>query len=236
MLLAATALLLGRNGGTDRAALVLISGNRTGPALAGFVGNLVQDVLATVDLSGPTFGDVVRAAWGVSVRAYRNGRCDREQFTALRARAAVERGSELELTCYFNDVRGATRPAAESCDAAGVRAATTRTTTGEGPGTERDNLSFFLRVGAWGPNDEQVELSVRADSCRLPRERIRELLSGVEALLVAAVERPGEPVASLLASLPGADADVSPSGPDPEPEAATVPEPQARPVDAGALG
>jgi hypothetical protein len=188
VLLAATALLLGRATGTPHATMVLIAGNRTRTVLRDYVGNLAQDVPTGIDLSGDDFATVARRAWSASVNAYRNAYCERAATARLREEAEEERGTDLELAYFFNDLRPAggdgTAPVTPSAD--DVRTALADTRTGTGTGVERDNLLFFLDVSASGT--DEVELTLKADSLRLRSDGMKEFLIRIEALLVAAVE------------------------------------------------
>ncbi|WP_051415591.1 condensation domain-containing protein [Nocardiopsis sp. CNT312] len=195
VLLAATALLLGRAAGEPGVTMVLIAGNRGRPELRDYVGNLAQDVPAGIDLTGGDFAAVARSAWSSSVNAYRNARCDRAETTRLREDVAGERGTGLDLAYYFNDLRPVGRQeSADGVPTAGqVRAALPGTTTGSRGGAERDNLTVFLNVADAG--GEGVELTLRADSLRLGSPAMRDFLLRFEGLLVAAVEH-GEDSAS----------------------------------------
>ncbi len=207
VLLAAMALLLGRAARTSHATVLLIAGNRTDPDLREHVGPLVQEVPATVDLTGPTFGDVIHSAWSASLTAYRNAQCDREASDGLRAKIGVERGCELDLSYYLNDTRP--RSASRAAVAPGdIRAALPETRLGSDPGVERDNLTFFLRLRSTAG---ALELHLRSDSRMLPRDRARRFLRDLEALLVVAAEK--EAADSLPELFDAADG-LYGSGPD----------------------
>ncbi|WP_304452943.1 condensation domain-containing protein [Nocardiopsis sp. YSL2] len=188
VLLATAALLLGRAAGEPSVTMVLIAGNRGRPELRGYVGNLAQDVPADVDLTGKDFAAVARSAWSSSVTAYRNARCDRAQTTRLRETVARERGTDLDLAYYFNDLRpvGRQAPTGGVPTAEQVRAALPSTSTGVGAGAERDNLMLFLNIADAG--EQGIELSLRADSRRLGSSAMRDFLLRFEGLLLAAVE------------------------------------------------
>ncbi len=187
ILLAATALVLGRATRTPRVPLTLIAGNRTGAGLDRYVGTLVQDVPAVVDITGSTFATVARDAWKAGIAAYRHAQCTREDGRRLLAAVSAERGAELNLSCYFNDVRASTRPAPDTNITVDLlRAALADTRVGHDAGTESDDLTFFLRVRSLG--SDEVELHLRADTARLPANQPAEMLRAIESLLVAAVE------------------------------------------------
>jgi hypothetical protein len=188
VLLVATALLLGRAAQEPRVTMVLISANRTRPALRNYVGNLVQDVPIGIDLTGGDFAAVARSAFSASVQAYRSAHCDRAETERMRQAEAVARGSEVELGYYFNDLRpfAGDAPGSRSASAEEVRAALAESRTGARDGVERDNLFAFLNVLALG--EETVEVALRADSLRLSSQEMAGFLLSLEALLLAAVE------------------------------------------------
>ncbi|PDP86502.1 hypothetical protein CQJ94_16765 [Glycomyces fuscus] len=188
VLLAAIALLLGHAAGEKRVTMVLIAGNRTRSTLRHYVGNLAQDVPADIDITGKDFAAVARSAWSSSMKAYRNAHCDRAETARLRESVAMERGTDLELGYFFNDLRP-TESQNFKGDAptfALVRAAMSGTTTGVGTGAERDNLLVFLDVTDAG--EEGIQLTLKADSRRLGSSEMARFLLRFEALLVAAVE------------------------------------------------
>ncbi|GIJ79433.1 Condensation domain-containing protein [Micromonospora phaseoli] len=186
VLLAATATVLGRRTGNGRVPMVLIAGNRHRPELRGYVGNLVQDVPATIDVSAEDFGAVVRGCWGTAMKAYRSGISDRQEVTVLRGAL----GGVADLSCYFNDLRqGGAAGQAEPATAGRLHAAQATSRLTFGAGYEMDELTFFLKAIEDGP--DRVELSVRADTSRIARAEVAEILRGIEELLVtvAADER-----------------------------------------------
>jgi hypothetical protein len=104
VLTAAAASLLGRWCEKNRCAVQLVAGNRFGPAERETVGNLIQEVPVTIDVSGADFADRLRATWTASMRAYRAARFP----PGLLAEAA--RGRAVELDCVLNDARASVRP------------------------------------------------------------------------------------------------------------------------------
>ncbi len=115
----AAATLLGRWCETTRCAVQLVAGNRFGPAERETVGNLIQEVPVTIDVSGHEFADRVRATWTASMRAFRAARFPPK----LRTEAA--RGRAVELDCFLNDARASVRPDPNRRPVALLPAATT---------------------------------------------------------------------------------------------------------------
>jgi hypothetical protein len=109
VLLATTAAMLGSLNGLSTCAIQLVVGNRFTPQLRYAIGNLTQEVLATVDLRGESFEDVVRTTWSAAMGAYRHGQFDPARAAELVREASRERGVEIDLSCYFNDLWASTQ-------------------------------------------------------------------------------------------------------------------------------
>ncbi|MGW0506399.1 condensation domain-containing protein [Micromonospora sp. NPDC003241] len=180
VLLTATAKVLGRRTGHDRVPMILIAGNRHRPELRGYVGNLVQDVPATIDVSAEDFAELVKSCWGTAMKAYRSGISDRQEISALRGTVAAT----ADPSCYFNDLRqvGPDTGRIEEVTAERLRTAQATSRLTFGPGYEVDELTFFLKVIEDGP--DRLELTVRADTTRLGRSDAAEILREIEELLV----------------------------------------------------
>ncbi|WP_158587888.1 condensation domain-containing protein [Actinomadura logoneensis] len=177
VMLAATAVLLGRHTGVDRCAVRLMAGNRVSPALRHAVGNLAQEVLTVIDLSGDTFGEVVRNTWAASLRVQRNGRFDADDVAALTA------GSDVDLAIAFNDlwtpVRDPGLPGPE---------APLPTTFHWERKRDRATVTFFLEVHEDLSDTSVIRLSLLADTAHLPPPTIRAFLFGIERLLLSLVD------------------------------------------------
>ncbi|MEO3777507.1 condensation domain-containing protein [Micromonospora sp. B11E3] len=187
VLLSAVALLLGHLAGLPACAIRLLVANRFAPELRGAVANLQQEILVTLDLTGETFGEVVRAALAASMTAYSNGVYDPDQVGELIRSAGRERGAELSLSCYFNDIRRAREVPgrATAVDAGFVRAAMADTVVAAD--SFRDAEDFFIviedKVPGW------IRMVLCTDTQVLLPEEIHQFLLGVERLLVALVDR-----------------------------------------------
>jgi hypothetical protein len=179
VLLAATATVLGRRTGHGRVPMVLIAGNRHRPDLRGYVGNLVQDVPAVLDVPPADFATAARNCWGAAMKAYRSGISDRQQVTALRNAL----GGAADLSCYFNDLRQGAAPGRTApVTAETLRRAQATSRLTHGPGYDKDELTFFLKAIEDGP--DRVRLDVRADTTRISGATAAAILHEIEELLV----------------------------------------------------
>ncbi|MGW3471813.1 condensation domain-containing protein [Saccharopolyspora sp. NPDC000995] len=187
VLLSAVALLLGHLAGLPACAIRLLVANRFAPELRGAVANLQQEVLVTLELTGETFGAVVRGALAASMTAYSNGVYDPDQVAELIRSAGRERGAELSLSCYFNDIRAAREVPgrATAVDAGFVRAAMADTVVAADP--FKDAEDFFIVIEDKVPGWIRVVLCTDTQVL-LPAE-VHRFLLGVERLLVALVDR-----------------------------------------------
>lgn len=106
VLLAATVDLVGRLTGHPTVAAQILVSNRSQPGHDTMVGTLVEGGLLVVDVADrPSLGDLIPRTWQGALRAYRNAYyapVDREDATD---RVSVERGTEIEPYCCFNDMR-----------------------------------------------------------------------------------------------------------------------------------
>lgn len=182
VLLAAVSLLLARRGGLPLCGLRLLVANRTDPASRGSVANLHLEVPVTVDVTGETFGDVVRSARVAALRAYANGLYDPGRAERAVREHERARGVPIDLSCCFNDARAVRedRPGPVPPSPAEIRAATAETTVGEGDLHEAER--FFLVVHDDLPG--RVQLVLGADPGVLPPAAVRAFLKAVERLLV----------------------------------------------------
>ncbi|MBP2702784.1 hypothetical protein JOL79_03075 [Microbispora sp. RL4-1S] len=178
--LAATAALLGHLAGRRECGFLLIAGNRVSADLRAAVGTLTQDVPALVDVSGPSFSDVVRAAWSSSMRAYRHGRFDPERAWEVIGEVGAARGAEPELRCFFNDMRVA-------ADAPGAPESGDESEFEWESAVSDDDVTFFLEIGDVFGRPGVMRLTLLADTAFLPPPVIEGFLRGLERLLVELV-------------------------------------------------
>lgn len=182
VLLAATGLVLGAYTGMPACAVRLICANRTQEAERRAVACMIQGTLVSLDLGGSDFGDVVRRAWTASLRAYRHGLYDKRELRRIIRAAEERRGVRFDLSCVFNDMREETRPDRRLTGPTGeaeVRAALKDSVFRPEPAVEQEKFALYAEDTA-----EMLRLTLHADARHLDAGAVREVLSGIERLLV----------------------------------------------------
>jgi hypothetical protein len=164
----------------------LLSSNRFERHLVNYVGSLAQDAIATVEISGRSFDELVRHTWATVMEASRHGRYDEAKRTALDRLTEHERGLSFSPDPLFNSLV----PESWSGLTAGV-------------GFQPEEIDAALaRTGLrWRPmpgNETPIRFSLnQIDSCLrldmwsgdtglVPRAELDSVLLAVERLLVAA--------------------------------------------------
>lgn len=188
VLLAAFAIALARHSGISPLPALLTVSNRFRPGLAGTVGPVAQvspcllDVTG-MDVAGMGFGEAVARAGRAALLAYKHGYYDPDRRAELVGRLSRERGTGADLTVYFNDRRRPDRETADGPPATGaeLRAALPvsqlRWLTPPGLPTQLLDLEVSDAPGA-------MELTVSADTWRLPPDEMVTLVRGIEAVLI----------------------------------------------------
>lgn len=191
VLLAATVAMLGRLNGLRACAVQLVVGNRFTPELRHAIGNLTQEVLATVDLHGESFEDVVKTTWSAAMGAYRHGQFDPARAAELVREASRERGVDIDLSCYFNDLWANTQTPAKGFHptARGLKEAMATTAFRWEDRTDEDSVKFFLEAFDVFGEPEMLRFSLIADTFYMPPAVIKAFLTGLERLLVELVTR-----------------------------------------------
>jgi hypothetical protein len=148
ILLAAFAVAVTEQTGVSPAALHMVVNNRFRPGLAGSVSPVAQSCPCVIDPAGG-FREVITRALQASMSAYKNSYYDLDGKKELFARISAERGTELDLSCLFNDRRVASREIADapgSADTAGLRQELSRTTLTWGERSDMPEDKLFLYV------------------------------------------------------------------------------------------
>jgi hypothetical protein len=206
VLMAAEAVLLAHYAGADRCALQTAVGNRISPDLIWSTGVIRQHSLAVIDVRGASFEQVIRRTWSAWMHAQRHGVFDPGALDEVRAEVQTERGIALSLGAYFNDLRIQTRPRTEE-PAARILAAADTTRFAWTEEYPADYMEFQLRLEDVGA---ATRMSALVDTAAVPRDRVRELLVGMERLLVwqatAGVAADGPLTAERLAVITGMSA------------------------------
>ncbi|MDT0543286.1 MULTISPECIES: condensation domain-containing protein [Streptomyces] len=186
--LAAVGTLLARRAGLSHCALTTIFANRIGAARQAMVTPLAADVLLCFDVSGPSFDDCVRAAHLAKLRGYARAQYDPVRLGRLVAEVGRERGEQLDLSVLHNDL-GALTPPEEGEGARGPSGVETSFRWAEPFRLPSVKLYCAVRTAEHG---ERV-IAMAADTRYLPAPDLRELLYGVEELVVTERRGPQGP-------------------------------------------
>jgi hypothetical protein len=208
--LAATALSAIRDQHT--VPLLLISGNRFTERQKGLMAATVQDGLMVFERADVSFEDAVRDVYRRSTSGYMRAQYDPDALAALTAELDGTRRHPLDLTGYFNDARlSHDWRIAGPADAA-ARAAHLRSQRGPAfvRGYETNDMTFCLVLAQQGPD---CQVSLLADTRHLAQERIPAILTGLEALLITALDQDlGLPEVPAALGLPAPTAQTPPGG------------------------
>ncbi|SPE62207.1 Linear gramicidin synthase subunit B [Streptomyces netropsis] len=191
VLLTAVALLLGSRARLPACTLRLLTANRSEPELHAAVANLHQEVPVTVPLQGEHVADIARAAFAACTTAYAHGLFDPDRADELTRAAGRERGTPIDLSYCFNDIRNAHERRADTGTpppAHAVRAATATTTVE--PCDFEEAETFFFVVVSYRPG--WLRLVADADTAALAPDEVHGFLHGVERLLVDLACEPAE--------------------------------------------
>lgn len=83
-----------------------IVGNRFRPGLAGVVCTVAQAGVCVLDVAGVPFDEALRRVRRSVINAFKFAYFDHEQMVALRDRVEEERGTVVDIRCFFNDRHG----------------------------------------------------------------------------------------------------------------------------------
>ncbi|WP_182875281.1 condensation domain-containing protein [Microbispora sp. H10670] len=198
VLTVASAALLAAVTGHSTAALQLIVSNRHHLRTGAMAGPAAQDGLCVIDLgagdpaSGDpgarTFAEALGPGHRRTMATYRNGHYDPSLVLAARDAEAWNRGADIDLDAFFNDVRQGGRwsglPDVDPGDAASLAALRGRTRTFFVGAYSKVKAKIFF---ATGPAPSTCEFFVLVDTAFLPGRVAERMLGGLEELLVRAV-------------------------------------------------
>ncbi|MEU6413195.1 condensation domain-containing protein [Microbispora sp. NPDC046933] len=211
VLTVASAALLGAVTGHRTAALQLIVSNRHHPRSGGMAGPAAQDGLCVIDLGDGTFADALGPGHRRTMATYRNGHYDPALVLDAWHAEAWDRGADIDLDAFFNDVRQAGRwqglPPVDPGDAAALAALRGRTRTFFVGAYSKVKAKIFF---ATGPAVSTCEFYVLVDTAFLPGDVARRMLTGLEELLVRAVSE--EVPLDRVAKVAGLDPVRRPAG------------------------
>ena len=104
IVLASVCAVLAHRTGDREMIFPLMSGNRFERHLVDYVGSLAQGTMATVEVAGRTFDELVKHTWTSVLEASRHGRYDAAERARLDDRIAHERGLLFRYEPLFNSL------------------------------------------------------------------------------------------------------------------------------------
>lgn len=189
VLCTAWAQVLGQATGNTDIAQQIIVHNRFDVRRRRMVGVFAQPGLLRVDLAGRSFDEAVGAMLAAMLEAYRSGYYEPEEIRRLLADLARKRGTPVDLSVYFNDVRPADdrsfagrRVPAEATEQRLVELSR-QTTIVDSGGWPRIDATCFVTTGR---QDRATTVQLQADTAYVPLAEMRRMLLGMERLLVRA--------------------------------------------------
>ncbi|WP_055588178.1 condensation domain-containing protein [Streptacidiphilus griseoplanus] len=162
-------------------AMLLITGNRLTERQQQLMTSTVQDGLLVFDWADVSLEDAVREVYRRSTSGYMRAQYDPDSLVALTDELDRSRRHPLDLTGYFNDARlgldwRINHPAEGAHPYSRQDPAFVRS-------YERHDMTYCLSLAQHGPH---CQVSLLADTGRLPQDRIPVLLKGLESLLCSA--------------------------------------------------
>ncbi|MFD9498149.1 condensation domain-containing protein [Streptomyces sp. NPDC060035] len=188
VLMAAVLTLLAERSGNGSAGVYTLVANRLTDDLRDMVGTAVQYAPVSVETAGRTFPETVRATWSAMMQSQRSAQYDLDQVEALVREVTEDRQGELDVACTIN-LLNEFDPTAEV--AAGpppsvseVNELARHTRFSWDRGMQQENLKFYMSVRV---SPERIALFARGDSTVLPSSEMRDLMLGIETLLLEAM-------------------------------------------------
>jgi hypothetical protein len=184
VLLAAFAAALARVTQSNPVLARVVVSNRFRPGLAKSVSQVAQTGLCVIDVAGITFDEAVTRAWRMSLTASRHAYYDPAQLDELVAALSAERGTEIEVGCFYNDRRMGDGPGRETIPVqSDIQAALPHTALRFLPPADRPSETFFLHV-----NDVPgaIDITASADTAHISPEDTEMCVRGMEEIVVAA--------------------------------------------------
>jgi len=203
LVLAALAVVLGQYTGHRDAVVQMFAGNRSDRRRRQLLGTLISEGLLRLDLDGLPFGQIAREASRATSTAHQFGYCDPASVRAVRRDVELRKGAHLDLAVYFNDMQTGQEPSDDQPELTDeelgelARAARRAQTDGSAlapPDTwsgwdqswqakvTRKDIRLLLTV----QHGRELPLLLFCDTRYVPREAMRQLLTGMERLLLAA--------------------------------------------------
>jgi condensation domain-containing protein len=201
VLFAAFAVALAAVTGSNPVLAQVVVHNRFRPRLAGSVSPVNQACLCVIDVAGIAFGEAVKRAWHSAMGAYKHAYYDPAALEGPVGRVVSERAGGIDLSCFFNDLRGRGRDAAGGAAADGPAPATLWELAGQAsltwePPRDEDYCDRVFLYALDVPGT--LALRLRADERYLDAAAVTAVLRGIEEILIRAALDPA--VATGIAS------------------------------------
>ena len=195
-LLAMFAVSLARYLGTDSVWTMVLVNNRFRPGLADSVSQLVQSSPFQLELAGASLATAVARAQKGLLNTYKNAYYDSYRQDEVIERVERERGTPVQLCCYYNDRQNG-RPPAVPSPAGDDRLRDDRLREALALGSWQDEpagplpaVALFLNVDHL---PEALEFPVSFDTRYLDRAGALRIAQGIEAAAVQTVLSPDAP-------------------------------------------
>ena len=183
---AALCVLLAWRAGQDACTLQIMASNRYQRHLGGYVGNLAQECIVSVNVRAGGLDEVVRRTGPAILRGTRHSLVEVGAVRPVMARVEHDRGITIAPYCVFNDLSvlfGDTGICPPGADPADASRALDRSRFASLPQPPADRLLLVVLQQVDG---EMILGALTSDANRVPFDELKALLRGVESLLVAA--------------------------------------------------
>jgi hypothetical protein len=197
---AAICAVVARRANYPELVLPVLSSNRFERHLVNYAGSLAQSTIATVEIGGRSFDELVRHTWTRVMEASRHGRYDRAKQAAMDERTEHERGLRFNYDPMFNSL---------------VPESWSGLTAGVGFQPEEIEVALARTELRWRPMPfsgtpiqfrlNQIDGCLRLDTWSgdtglVPRAELESVLLAAERLLVAAAHAdvPGSQIPEII--------------------------------------
>lgn len=191
VLLAAFAVTMSRLTGAHPAVVQVVVSNRFRPGLATSVSPVNQTGLCVIDVADITFDEAVARAWSATVAAYKFAYYDPRARDELIASVSAERGENVDVGCFLNDRRIASRQEPDGTeqppDPAQLRDSLTQSTLTWGFRRDRPTGRCFMLID---DVPGMVFYEMVADTDYVSPADMEACVRGMETLTVAAALDP----------------------------------------------
>ena len=211
LVIAAITMVMARYSGRDEVVMQLLARNRMDRRTRELIGTVSGQGIYYLSLGGEPFSRLSRDAFRACGSSYRFGYCDPAAVTAAVGEAGRARGAYLDLGLYVNDLIYArdddTEPPATAAELRELAEGTVIADGGGAPGNPvKLDIKFHLTI----QHGQNIPLVTAVDTAYVPSQATRELLYGIERILIAAAG--GEDDTTALQEISGVTPAPRPPG------------------------